>query len=187
MKALHSGNFYLQLVNPGHPAILIPSQKQLAPPHPEYPQILMEIYAARALHELLGAIGGFSSIALVSGFRSHDEQVEIWESCAREHGTAYRDQFVAIPGCSEHETGLAIDVAARTDDIDFICPDFPDTGIFGEFRRLAPAYGFIERYPKGREDLTKISCEPWHFRYVGTPHAQIITQNQLVLEEYAAL
>lgn len=187
MNQLYLENFYLQLVNREHPARQTPDTARLLASHPDYPDILMEAYAARALHRLLDAIHGFQEIALVSGFRSHKEQIDIWESCEREHGSRYRDQFVAPPGCSEHETGLAIDVAARTKQIDFICPSFPNTGIYEEFRRKAPEFGFIERYPKGKERLTRIACEPWHFRYVGTPHAWIITENHLVLEEYIAL
>ena len=186
MKQCYPHNFYLQLVNPRHPVAFEPHKIKLAPPHPDYPDILMEAYAAHALHELLKAIHGFTKIALVSGYRSHEEQVAIWESCARERGEAYRNQFVAIPGCSEHETGLAIDVAARTEAIDFICPSFPKTGVYEQFRRLAPSFGFIERYPRGKENVTHIACEPWHFRYVGTPHAQIIANGRLVLEEYVA-
>ena len=59
-------------------------------------------------------------------------------------------------------------------------------GIFGRFRRMAPEYGWILRYPAGKEAITRISSEPWHFRYVGTPHARILSEQGLVLEEYLA-
>ena len=70
------------------------------------------------------------------------------------------------------------------ENIDFICPDFPYEGICDEFRRIAPDYGFIERYAKGKEAITGISHEPWHFRYVGYPHSKIISENGFSLEEY---
>ena len=94
---------------------------------------------------------------------------------------------MALPGCSEHETGLAIDLAAASPAIDFIRPDFPRGGVCGEFRRLAPLFGWIERYPAGKESVTGIACEPWHFRYVGAPHAQIMAERGLCLEEYLEL
>ena len=68
--------------------------------------------------------------------------------------------------------------------MDFICPEFPYDGICGHFRALAPDYGFILRYTKEKEAITGISEEPWHFRYVGVPHARIITDRGLCLEEY---
>ena len=98
----------------------------------------------------------------------------------------FRSTYVALPGHSEHESGLAVDLGLKKDVIDFIRPDFPYDGICGVFRELAPDYGFIERYPRGKEAVTGIGHEPWHFRYIGTPHARILTESGLVLEEYAA-
>ncbi len=178
-------SFYLQLVNPWHPAMEIPDPSQLAAPHPDYPDILMESRAAQALKSLLARLDAFDRIVPVSGFRSHQQQQKIWDDSMKENGYLFTRQYVAIPGCSEHETGLAIDLAANAPDIDFIRPDFPYTGIYGQFRALAPSYGFILRYPAGKESITRISEEPWHFRYVGVPYASIITNRGLVLEEYA--
>ena len=91
---------------------------------------------------------------------------------------------MALPGCSEHETGLAIDLGKRAAQIDFIRPDFPDHSACGAFRRLAAEYGFIQRYRREKESLTGIAEEPWHFRYVGVPHARLMEDNGLCLEEY---
>ena len=91
---------------------------------------------------------------------------------------------MALPGCSEHQTGLAIDLGLRGPEVDFLCPDFPYTGPCGDFRRLAADYGFVERYPAGKEPITGIAHEPWHFRYVGVPHAERMAAMGLVLEEY---
>ena len=60
----------------------------------------------------------------------------------------------------------------------------PYEGICQRFRELAPLYGFIERYPANKEAVTGIAHEPWHFRYVGRPHAQRMTDLGLTLEEY---
>lgn len=130
------------------------------------------------------ALGGWSVLAPVSGWRSQREQQEIYESSLRQNGRAFTEQFVALPGHSEHQTGLAIDLGQAGPDLDFICPDFPYCGICQEFRRRAVDYGFVERYRAGKESVTGIAHEPWHFRYVGRPHAAIMMQRDLVLEEY---
>ena len=90
----------------------------------------------------------------------------------------------ARPGCSEHETGLAIDLGENVPELDFIRPSFPDTGICGTFRARAAEFGFILRYPKGKEAVTGIGWEPCHFRYVGVPFAREIADRGLTLEEY---
>ncbi len=115
------------------------------------------------------------------------EQREIWDGSMAENGTEFTRKYVALPGCSEHQTGLAIDLALRSDNIDFIRPDFPYDGICGRFRALAADYGFIERYQAGKEHITGIAAEPWHFRYVGRPHARLMSDNGLCLEEYVEL
>ncbi len=124
------------------------------------------------------------SIALVSGYRSEKEQTDIYESSLQENGAEFTAKFVALPNHSEHQTGLAIDLGLEKENIDFICPDFPYEGICEKFRAVAPQYGFIERYRKGKENITKIAPEPWHFRYVGFPHSAIISENNFALEEY---
>lgn len=143
--------------------------------------------AAEQLERLIDDIGGREEIVLVSGFRSAAEQREIWENSIAENGLLFTEKYVAMPAHSEHHTGLAIDLGKRRENIDFIRPEFPYSGVCGEFRRKAAEYGFILRYPKGKEYITKIAYEPWHFRYVGTPHAEIIERGGLVLEEYAEL
>ena len=77
-----------------------------------------------------------------------------------------------------------IQAAGGAREIDFIRPDFPEEGACGRFRRLAPRYGFIQRYHREKESLTGIACEPWHYRYVGTPHALLMEREGLCLEEY---
>ncbi len=146
--------------------------------------ILLNRQAAILLNQLMEKMGGWTSIVPVSGWRSMTQQQAIWNDTLKESGPEFTRTYVAVPGCSEHQTGLAIDLGLRQEHIDFICPDFPDTGICGEFRRYAADYGFILRYPAGKEQITGIGHEPWHFRYVGVPHARIIAENDLTLEEY---
>lgn len=158
----------------------------LIPVHKNSPQILCQREAADALSRLMEVLDGWQSIVPVSGWRSAEEQQALYVTSLREHGQSFTKKFVALPGHSEHQTGLAIDLGLRQPEIDFIRPAFPYTGICQRFRELAPAYGFIERYPAGKEAVTGIAHEPWHFRYVGTPHAAAITQAGLALEEYLA-
>ena len=123
-------------------------------------------------------------IVPVSGWRSHAEQQALYADSVRDNGLEFTQKYVALPGCSEHETGLAIDVGEAREVIDFIRPAFPDTGVCAAFRRAAARYGFIERYPKGAQAVTGIGHEPWHFRYVGWPHAGLMAQRGVTLEEY---
>lgn len=146
--------------------------------------VMLARRAAEPLRRLVRALGGWSVLAPVSGWRSQREQQEIYESSLCQNGRAFTEQFVALPGHSEHQTGLAIDLGQAGPDLDFICPDFPYCGICQEFRRRAVDYGFVERYRAGKESVTGIAHEPWHFRYVGRPHAAIMMQRDLVLEEY---
>lgn len=159
---------------------------RLIPASADAPDILLDSEAAGMLKKLLKRIGGEEQIVPVSGYRSHEEQIRLWEESMRENGEQFTRTYVAKPGHSEHETGLAIDLAEKREEIDFIRPDFPETGVCGRFRKLAPCYGFTERYPLGKEPITGIGAEPWHFRYVGRPHAEIMKKEGTVLEEYVA-
>lgn len=149
-------------------------------------QILLEKRAAQALDSLMAVIGGWEGIAPVSGWRAQKEQEAIWADSLAENGLAFTQTYVALPGHSEHQTGLAIDLGLKGDAIDFIRPDFPYHGLCQTFRQEMARFGFIQRYPAGKEDITGIGHEPWHFRYVGQPHAAIMEARGLTLEEYIA-
>lgn len=144
----------------------------------------LEVRAAIMLKKCLEFSKSSGEVVAISGYRSHTEQVNLFEQSLKENGEAYTRQFVALPGCSEHESGMAVDLAKNADEIDFICPELPRDGIFKNLRKNLVRYGFIERYPQGKETITKISPEPWHFRFVGFPHSAIMTERQLTLEEY---
>lgn len=145
---------------------------------------LLSQRAASALKALLKATDSEEDIIVVSGFRSYQEQRDLWESSISENGREFTEQYVARPLHSEHQTGLAVDVGLNVEKIDFIRPYFPDEGKCRAFRLNAAKFGFILRYPAEKEHITHISHEPWHFRYVGVPHAEIMEQNGFTLEEY---
>ena len=147
-------------------------------------ETMLNMEASFMLGKLLRDIGGGEEIAAVSGWRSVAEQRRLWESSLGDNGAEFTEKYVALPLHSEHHTGLAIDLGKKSDSIDFIRPDFPDEGVCGKFRRNAAGYGFILRYPEGKEQITGIAHEPWHFRYAGVPHAEIMSQRGFVLEEY---
>lgn len=184
---IHTGN--LILVNQSH-GLLEEAffhgrpEKLLIPFHNSAPRILLQRTAATLLSELMQHIHGWDKIVPVSGWRSLWEQQDIWDDTLQKSGPEFTQKYVAAPGHSEHQTGLAIDLGLRQEHIDFIRPEFPYSGICQTFRNEAAKYGFILRYPAGKEQITGIGHEPWHFRYVGVPHAEIMVKHHLTLEEY---
>lgn len=158
--------------------------KSLVPVDIRFPDILIKRDAANVLQSIFKKISAGNSIIPVSGYRSLKEQKAIYDGSLKDNGVNFTRKYVALPNHSEHQTGLAIDLGLNKEDIDFIRPDFPYDGICDEFRRTAPDYGFIERYAKDKEEITGISHEPWHFRYVGYPHSKIMEENGFSLEEY---
>ena len=120
-------------------------------------------------------------------YRTIAQQEEIFENNLQKYGLEYTGKYVAKPGCSEHHTGLAIDVGIVLEGK--LC--YTREGLFGADHLLQivhkklPQYGFILRYPKGKESITKIAYEPWHYRYIDSPQlAQKITEEGICLEEY---
>lgn len=174
----------LVLVNRDHPLPAQPDARELVMTDPRRPDILLHSRAAAILRKLISDLGCNRDIVPVSGYRGREEQERIFADSLREHGRAFTETYVARPGCSEHETGLAIDLGENVPDLDFIRPSFPDSGACRAFRLRAADYGFILRYPAGKERITGIGHEPWHFRYVGWPHARLMAERDMVLEEY---
>lgn len=150
----------------------------------EYKNITLAKEANEKLHLALESIKAKKQIVPVSGYRSLKEQMTIYNSSLKENGKEFTQKFVALPNASEHQTGLAIDLALNEGTIDFLCPSFPHQGICQEFRNIAPKFGFIERYKEEKKKITKIAEEEWHFRYVGYPHSKVITNMNFCLEEY---
>ena len=179
-ETTQQGNFIL--VNKEHPLAVRPESGQLRTFGST--GIPLEKKTALVLENLFGALGCHSSLLLVSGYRTKAGQEEIYSSSLKENGPDFTRKYVALPDCSEHQTGLAADLALNRRPVDFLRPYFPREGICQSFRAKMASYGFIERYPEGKEQITGIAPEPWHFRYVGMPHASLMEQHGFCLEEY---
>lgn len=126
------------------------------------------------------------NIAVDSGYRSYDYQQNIWDYNKEKKGLEHTLKYVAPPGASEHQTGLAIDFGCYRDGqfFDELKDDDPEL-IW--LRDNAHYYGFILRYPQGKEDITGYNFEPWHFRYVGPNLSRYLHENNLTLEEFYLL
>ena len=126
-------------------------------------------------------------IELDSTTRSVAEQQKLWDEWTVEKGEDYVKKYVAVPGYSEHHTGLAIDICLdkdgkRIDDNDDM---IAEREIFAKIHEKLAKYGFILRYLEGKDDETGYSYEPWHFRYIDNPEiAQEIMDKGITLEAY---
>ena len=120
------------------------------------------------------------NIYLSSGYRSYSQQDAIYNNYVSWYGQAQADTFSARPGHSEHQTGLAIDVNTIDD-------SFAGTPEAIWLENHAHEYGFIIRYPKGKESITGYKYEPWHIRYLGVEKATAVYNSGLTLEEYLGI
>lgn len=114
-----------------------------------------------------------SEILLVSTYRSRDLQASIYES----------NPYAVPAGTSEHETGLAFDIKIDG----YAQKRFIMSNVGQWVDKNAYKYGFIIRYPFWGERVTEVEYEPWHLRYVGAPHAEIIYRSKITLEQYRGL
>lgn len=119
------------------------------------------------------------NIWIQSGYRSYDLQKDLYDDYVLRDGKAMADTYSARPGHSEHQTGLAFDLNTITDDF-----AYTDEGKW--VNEVAYKYGFILRYPKGKDHITGYKYEPWHLRYVGYDLASKLYNNGdwITLEEY---
>jgi len=124
---------------------------------------------------------GYNTIAVISGYRSYNAQQSVLDRYIARMGRSEALKWVALPGHSEHHTGLAVDLGIYSGGVQ---STFTGTGITSWYRRNSYKYGFILRYPQDKTRITKTNHEPWHFRYVGLPHSYIMFQNNWVFEEY---
>ncbi len=121
-------------------------------------------------------------INIRSGFRTFNESKIIYNSYEKEKGSSYAEKYVAKPGTSEHNTGLAFDFIISSNK-NVYKTDYESDEYF-YLENIAYLYGFIIRYPKEKEDITGYNYEPWHLRYVGADLAKYLKKNNLTLEEY---
>jgi zinc D-Ala-D-Ala carboxypeptidase len=118
-----------------------------------------------------------------SGYRSYDTQVSIFAYNEDQFGEEKANQTSAQPGQSEHQTGLSLDVTSPLVNYELV-EKFGETKEGKWVAENAHKYGFIIRYPKGKEKITGYQYEPWHLRYVGIEHAKEIHERGITLEEY---
>ena len=130
-------------------------------------------------------------LIICSPYRDRDRQTMLFETKVERYmagGMNYMDaynlasQAVTVPGSSEHQIGLAIDII--TDGYSSLDEGFGNTAAGKWLSENSYKYGFILRYPAGKENITSIEYEPWHFRYVGVDAATVIHDNGICLEEF---
>lgn len=123
------------------------------------------------------------NIIIDSGYRSYEYQQEVWNHYLKEIGLEETKKKVAPPGCSEHQSGLAFDITYIVDGkiLGYVNDLQNETNwLF----KNAHKYGFILRYPKGKEEITGYNYEPWHYRFVGLELALKLFNEGITLEEY---
>ena len=137
-----------------------------------------EIFLTRQTYEAMEQMfhaaeeADMNGYIVTSGYRSYQRQAEVYAES--EPGKAQQ------PGASEHQTGLSFDVTVETND------GFESTPQYAWLMAHAHEYGFIQRYPANKADITGISYEPWHYRYVGTDAATRMHNTGQTLEEFLA-
>lgn len=144
--------------------------------------------AIDALNEMLQAMknDGITNVWVQSAYRSMEHQEEVFErkvkqyenqGKSREEAEKMALQTINKPGTSEHNLGLAVD-------FNYVDYQFDETAGFVWLKEHAEKYGFILRYAKEKENITKVDYEPWHWRYVGKEHAVKMNEMGMCLEEY---
>lgn len=118
-----------------------------------------------------------------SSYRSYDSQMKVYDDYKNSQGTTYADSIAARPGYSEHQTGLALDIFSK----DYTtAASFKGSTAHLWLQNNAYRFGFIERYPEGKEKITGFAAESWHWRYVGVEVATYIHDNNITFDEYYA-
>ena len=144
-----------------------------------------ETFAAyKKLRDALSEQGVYISFG--SNFRTIEEQKDVIRRLTEKYGEAYAMKTAAPPGTSEHHTGMALDLSPKVDG-EWVTENMAlmkPVEIWEKVHAALPAFGFILRYPKGKEEITGYGYEPWHIRYVGKELAEKVAASGLCLEEY---
>lgn len=152
----------------------------------------MRLYAAKSLEALFIEMraNGFTDVSVTSGYRSYAYQQSLLNNeialLRPSYGSRAEEQAkrqVAVPGTSEHQSGLCIDMH----NLSSASQAFESQNAYKWLYSNCAKFGFILRFPKDKTDITGIIYEPWHYRYVGRYHAQKIMSQGLCLEEYMEL
>ncbi len=149
-------------------------------------EVLLSPVALDALNRMMDDFreqGGSRTINVVAGYRTKEVQQHLFEQSAERNGQDHAEKFVAQPGGSEHHTGYVVDLSIFNSE-DGTSRDYDGTGEYAWINENCQNYGYVVRYDAAKADLTGISDEPWHFRYVGVPHATEMAAQGLCLEEY---
>ena len=174
--------------NPGSILVLV-NKKYCIQPVSFVPSRLVTIYNATLVPEAAEAFSAMYEAAQVAGqpfsvtssYRSYELQASTYAYWVSVSGSQGADTYSARPGYSEHQTGLAVDVAAPG----CVLNCFGGTSQYTWFQNNAASYGFIQRYYAGKEAITGYNAEEWHYRYVGVETAQAMKNaNITTLEEY---
>ena len=128
------------------------------------------------------AQGGSKTVNVVAGYRTAEDQQHLFDQSAERNGLEHAQKYVAQPGGSEHHTGLVVDLSILNGD--GTSSDYDGAGEYAWINETCQDYGWVVRYDQAKAELTGIYDEPWHFRYVGVPHATKMTELGLCLEEY---
>ena len=123
-------------------------------------------------------------IFIDSGFRSFKYQSYILNMYREKYGKELGEKLCAYPGESEHQLGLAIDLGFENENGEYISSITEEAKVFEILKNNSYKFGFILRYMKGKENITKYNFEPWHYRFVGKRLAKILYENNICLEEY---
>lgn len=176
-------DYYTRLINRDHPLpegfipehlvdIGLPFDAPL-----DNPKRLLERRTAQAALRLINS-SQWEGLCLfgISGYRSYSRQKELYTG----------SPYVAAPGTSEHQSGLALDLSCPAVRMELV-EEFAETPEGMWLARNASLFGFILRYPQNKEEITGVPYEPWHIRYVTRPLAAYLSMTGLTLEEYHTL
>lgn len=138
--------------------------------------------ALSALAEAFYAQTGGDRLLLTSAYRTLEYQQGVYDDYVAAYGKEAADAYVAAPGTSEHHTGLAADLSSISKDGERVT--LPNHAQFEWLKAHCADYGFILRYPPGKESLTHVAYEPWHFRFIGKENAAAVRALGITYEEY---
>ena len=140
--------------------------------------------AAKAFHQMVEKAKEENlEFKMTTAYRSYSFQKLLYDNYVEKEGEEAANKYSAKPGQSEHQTGLAVDVSSPSVDYQ-LSNEYGQTEEGKWLTKHAHEFGFIIRYPQGKEDITGYQYEPWHIRYVGQTAAKEIYEQNLTLEEY---
>lgn len=122
-------------------------------------------------------------LMVTSSYRDYESQEEVYNYRKETYGQRQADETAARPGHSEHQTGLVVDMTSTTETS---ASEFSSSDAYKWLKENAHLYGFVERYPEGKEYLTGYSAESWHWRYVGVDAATTMYEEDITYDEYYA-